>query len=81
MFPNQTSIDKDVKNPFCEKNLIYVKFVKFHQAHLRQEKRCTDYPDKAYDEMRLKEKNATGLQAVTQYVVIYVSSNNLTLSH
>ena len=51
---------KDGKNPFCEKNLIFVKFVKFQPASRRHEKRCVE------------NKNTTGLQDIAKYVSIGV---------
>ena len=43
MYPNLTSDGKtDSKNPFCEKNLIHVKFVKIRQSLLKPVTSCSD---------------------------------------
>ena len=43
MYPNLISDGKtDFKNPFCEKNLIHVKFVKIRQSLLKPVMSCSD---------------------------------------
>ena len=43
MYPDLISDGKtDFRNPFCEKNLIHVKFVKIRQSLLKPAMRCLD---------------------------------------